>query len=84
MAPAVAAARTELREVANLTGRGGVGRARRGLRAALVSAEVGIAAILLVATGLLMRSVQQLTSSGLGFRTDHLLTFRLDLAGARY
>jgi len=84
MAPAVAAARTELREVANLTGRGGVGRARGGLRAALVCAEVGIAVILLVATGLLMRSVHQLMSSGLGFRTDHLLTFRLDLAGAQY
>jgi putative ABC transport system permease protein len=84
MAPAIAAARTELREAANLTGRGGARLARRPLRAALVGAEVGVAVILLVSAGLLTRSVQQLASSGLGFRTDHLLTFRLDLSGDRY
>jgi putative ABC transport system permease protein len=84
MAPALAAARTELREAANLTGRWGARLAKRRLRAALVSAEVGVAVILLVSAGLLTRSVQQLVSSGLGFRTDHLLTFRLDLSGDRY
>jgi putative ABC transport system permease protein len=84
LAPALAAARTELGEAANLTGRGGARPTRRRLRGALVSAEVGVAVILLVSAGLLTRSVQQLASSGLGFRTDHLLTLRLDLSGDRY
>jgi putative ABC transport system permease protein len=84
MAPALAAARTELREAANLTGRGGARPTQRRLRAALVSAEVSVAVILLVSAGLLTRSVEELSSSGLGFRTDHLLTFRLNLSGDRY
>ena len=84
LAPALAAARTELREAANLTGRSGARVTKRRLRTALVGSEVAVAAILLVSAGLLTRSVQQLMSSGLGFQTDHLLTFRLDLSGDRY
>jgi putative ABC transport system permease protein len=84
LAPAFAAARSDLRDVSNMTGRRGGRSTSPRLRAVLVSAEVGVAVILLMSAGLLTRSVQQLVSSGLGFRTDRLLTFRLDLTGDRY
>jgi putative ABC transport system permease protein len=58
----------------------GTARVRHGL----VIAEVGLAVVLLAGAGLVMRSFVRLTSVELGFRSDHLLTFRTDLPRTRY
>ena len=84
VAPALAAARSDLREGMTRTGRGGAGRARHRLRSTLVVTEVALAVVLLVGAGLLTRSTERLMSQGIGFPTENLLTFRLDLSGDRY
>lgn len=50
----------------------------------LVVFQIAAAMVLLVAAGLLMRSFAQLMTENLGFRPDHLLTFRLELPRAKY
>ncbi|HYV65622.1 MAG TPA: ABC transporter permease, partial [Myxococcales bacterium] len=59
------------------------GGGRRPL-AALVVAEVAVAAGLLVVGGLLVQSFQRLQRIDLGFRPDGLLLFELPLSPARY
>jgi putative ABC transport system permease protein len=54
------------------------------VRHALVVIEVALAVVLLAGAGLVMRSFARLTSVELGFRSDHLLTFRTDLPRGRY
>ncbi|HBL30035.1 MAG TPA: hypothetical protein DD490_24615 [Acidobacteria bacterium] len=53
-------------------------------RSALVVAEVALAVILLVGAGLMMRSFRQLHGTSLGFRTDNLLTVRIDATTTAY
>jgi len=62
---------------------GTVGRRSRFLRNVLVVTEVGLAALMLIGAGLLMRSFLSLRSADPGFRAAGLLTFRLPLAGGR-
>ena len=50
----------------------------------LAASEVGLALILLIGSGLLIRSLANLLQVNPGFRTDHLLTARIDLAGQEY
>jgi predicted permease len=50
----------------------------------LVAAEVAFALLLLVGSGLLLKSFAQLKKIDPGVRTDHLLTMRVRLSGARY
>jgi putative ABC transport system permease protein len=52
------------------------GSGRRRLGGVLVGAEVGLAALLLVGAGLLLRSLARLTDADPGFRPDRLLTMR--------
>jgi predicted permease len=54
------------------------------LRGALAGSNVALAAMLLVGSGLLVRSLMGLLAVPIGFNPDHLLTFRVSLAGARY
>lgn len=61
----------------------GIGRRLR-LRQGLVVAELAMAMVLLSACGLLVRSLIQVTNVDLGFRTDRVLTFHLDLPDRRY
>jgi putative ABC transport system permease protein len=61
---------------------GGIrGRRVRGL---LVTTQIALAALLLAAGGLMMRSVVRLRHVQPGFSADHLLTFRIALPGAGY
>ncbi len=55
-------------------------RARRGL----VVAQVALALVLLVGSGLMLRSFVALRAVDLGFGTEGLMTFRLGLPGAEY
>ena len=60
------------------------GRGRTRSRRALLTAEVGLTVMLLVAAGLLLKSYERLRSSNLGCRTDNVLTMRVGLYGKRY
>ncbi|HEX8724440.1 MAG TPA: ABC transporter permease [Gemmatimonadaceae bacterium] len=65
-------------------GRGvGGGRTER-VRAALVTFEVTASVVLLIAAGLLLRSVQRIEGVDPGFRVDGLLTVRTALAMPKY
>jgi putative ABC transport system permease protein len=55
---------------------GGGGQAR--FRKALVAAQVGLSLLLMVGAGLFARTLYNLKTQDLGFRTDHLLGFDLD------
>jgi predicted permease len=85
LAPAFAALRTSVSETLKEGGRAataGGGHAR--LRSALVVGEVGIALVLLVASGLLLRSFEKMRAVNLGFRPDHILTASYSLPQKQY
>lgn len=50
----------------------------------LVVGQIAAAVVVLVATGLLLRSFDRLVRTDLGFRPDELLTVRLELPSAKY
>ena len=83
--PAFAAARTRVNEAlkeGGRTGTAGGGHAR--LRSGLVVAELAVALVLLIASGLLLRSFEKMRAVGLGFRTDHTLTAAYNLPRQQY
>ncbi len=82
--PALSGSRADLRHELAQGGRQGADLGRRAGAKALVIAEVGLALVLLAGAGLLLKSLQRLTSLGLGYDTANLLTVRLDLRAARY
>jgi putative ABC transport system permease protein len=59
------------------------GRARR-MRSALVVTEIAMAAMLLIAAGLLLRSFNRLLNVPEGFHPDHVLSLQMSLPQARY
>jgi predicted permease len=61
---------------------GGAGRHR--LRDALIVVQVAVSFMLLIGAGLMLRSLWNLASVQLGFRTERVLTARLDLNFSRY
>jgi putative ABC transport system permease protein len=54
------------------------------LRHTLVVAQVAMATVLLVGSGLVLRSFQKLRGVDPGFRTENVMTFRIALPSARY
>jgi predicted permease len=73
--PALRAARVDLAGALNETGRRSIGdRRSRRARSALVVAQVALAMVLLVAAGLLMRSMARLLAVNPGFGASGLLT----------
>lgn len=63
---------------------GSAGGAHARLRSALVVAEIAVALVLLIASGLLLRSFEKLRDVDLGFRTDHMLTADYRLPEKQY
>ena len=61
-------------------------RGVRGIRArgALVSGQIALALVLLVGSGLLVRSFQNLRTRDLGFRPEGVLTMQVGLPSSRY
>jgi predicted permease len=83
LAPALRAARIDLRGTLNEGGRTGTGGRDR-VRTLLVAAEVALALMLLVGAGLLVRSALHLQQIDPGFDPRGLTTARLTLPAARY
>jgi putative ABC transport system permease protein len=84
LGPALVGSRTDLLDVLNRGGRSGGGLARSRTPRLLIVVEVGLAFVLLVGAGLLLKSLRNMTTIDLGFDTRNLLTLRLDLNANRY
>jgi putative ABC transport system permease protein len=83
--PALRASRTEpARELAGGGARSGSSRDATRFRNALVVGQVALTAVLLLLSGLLLRSFTRLGGVDPGFRTDHLLTAEVPLPPAKY
>lgn len=85
LAPALEASRVKLNESLKESGRGTTGSSRgRRLRDALIAAEVGLALVLLVGAGLMVRSFVLLQAVDPGFDARNLLTLRVALPAVKY
>jgi predicted permease len=83
--PAMQASRTDPQQGLRDGGRGSSGSSRQTkLRAALVVGEVGLACLLLVGAGVLLRSFVNLLKSDPGFRSEHVLTAEIQLPYTNY
>jgi putative ABC transport system permease protein len=85
LAPAFAAIRTSVNDTlkeGGRTGTSGGGHAR--LRSALVVAEIAVALVLLAASGLLLRSFEEMREVNLGYQPDHTLVAAYGLPRERY
>jgi predicted permease len=60
------------------------GKAGQGVRSALAVTQIALALVLLVGSGLLIRSFQRLNGVELGFEPEGVLTLSVALPGARY
>ena len=65
-------------------GRSSAGRRRRGLRGALVVAELALAVVLVIGAGLVLGSFRQLMQVDPGFRVDDVLKAQYNLPPSRY
>src|SRR5215203_4011641 len=85
LVPAVQATQVPVRESLNEEGRGGSASTRqRKIRSTLVVVEIGLALVLLVGAGLLLRSFSTLTRVDPGFQPDNLLVVNLPLSPQTY
>ena len=85
VAPALNVTRLNLNDVLKEGGRAsGAASGRNPLRSSLVISEVALALVLLVAAGLLIRSLSQLRQMNPGFNPSNLLTMNVPLPSAKY
>jgi predicted permease len=85
LAPAWQSSEIDLNEVLRESGRGSTGSAkRRWTRNTLVVAEVALAIVLLIGSGLLLKSFYLLTHSSPGFDPHNLLVGAVELPKAQY
>ena len=85
LVPALQVSKPNLTEAIREGGRGSTtGAAHNRLRSGLVIAETAVGIVLLAGAGLLIRSLNRLTHTDLGFNPEHVLTATFDLSGTRY
>jgi putative ABC transport system permease protein len=86
LVPALEATRVDLNDTLKEGGKGssGQGARSRGLRGALVVAEVALALVLLVSAGLLVKSFSRMRDIDTGFQTGNILTMVVRLPDAKY
>lgn len=83
--PAVELSKPDLNSVLRDEGRGSSGGPRHSLaRGALVVSQVALSTVLLVGSGLLIRSFARLSSINPGFQPGHLLTLQMSLPVSKY
>ncbi len=85
LVPALLLSRPDLNEVLRDEGRGSTaGRGRNRVRGLLVVGQVALSMLLLIASGLLLRSFVRLETTSPGFDPKNILTMRIELPPARY
>jgi predicted permease len=89
LVPALQISRADLNSVLRSEGRGagsggGSGRRRNAMRNLLVVSQVALSMLLLIASGLLLRSFAQLRSANPGFDPRNVLTLSVALPPSRY
>ena len=85
LVPALQSTQVPVRESLNEEGRGSSSSTRqRKIRSTLVVVEIGLALVLLVGAGLLLRSFSALTRVAPGFNPQHLLVINLPLSPKSY
>ena len=85
LAPALQASRIDPKEGLQKGARGTTAsRHQNRLRNALVMAEVGLASVLLIGAGLMLRTFLNLVHLNPGFKEDHLLTASVSLPHEKY
>ena len=84
LVPAIRSSGVALAGTLRTAGRGRASQSRQGLRRGLVVAELAIAVVVLVGASLLIQSFVRLSSIELGFQTEHILSFRLELPRGSY
>jgi predicted permease len=83
LAPALAGARGNLLEALK-QGTRSAGSGKGYFRQVLVGTEVGLGCMLLVGTGLMVRTFSSVLRADPGFRSENVLTFRLAFPGSRF
>jgi putative ABC transport system permease protein len=85
LAPALHASKPDLQETLKEGGRSSTGGSRANrLRSALVISEIASALVLLIASGLMLKSFWRLQHVNPGFEAENLLTLELQLPGNKY
>lgn len=85
LAPAFAALHTDMNAALKQGGRSGsAGGSHARLRSALVIAEIAIALVLVVLSGLLLRSFEKMRNVSLGFNPRHVVLASYGLPGKQY
>ncbi|HLE70367.1 MAG TPA: ABC transporter permease [Vicinamibacteria bacterium] len=82
--PALQVSRLDLVEPLKEGARGGASAPRQRLKNVLVTVEIALAVVLLVTTGLLIRSFHSLSRVNPGFQPAGLTAVQINLAGPRY
>ena len=82
--PALAASNPRLAEALKDGSRGGTSARGRRIRQVFVTAQVAVALMVLISSGLLVRSFDRLISANTGFDPHHLLTARITLPESSY
>jgi putative ABC transport system permease protein len=86
LAPALDAARVDLRETLNEAGRSGMGGGpwQRRARATLVVVEIAVTLVLTIGAALLIRSFARLQNVSAGFDSGHAIAADVPLSSAKY
>lgn len=84
IAPALLASRAAANDALRASGRVGAGRLHHRLRDTIVTAEIGMTFVILVAAALMGRSLLALLRLDAGFTTEHVATVRVALSGPEY
>jgi predicted permease len=78
LSPALRSARVDLQEVLKASGRGASGMRHR-MQRVFVAVEVGMAVVLLIGAGLMLRSLAALWRVNPGYKPSHAITFSLSM-----
>ncbi len=76
--PGIQASRANLSDALKQGGRSGTGSSRQTMRAILVAAQVAVSLILLISTGLFVRSLDNVSQIDPGFKTENRFMLALD------